>query len=204
MKKAIPPGTDKLYAQALREFARLFEKAKKSASIRDATAMVLATADCSGRPSIRAVLLKGADSRGFVFYTNKESRKGRKMLENPQAALTFLWHPIGQQVHIEGRVEQVSDSEADAYWETRQRDSQLGAWASLQSRPMASRWVLLRRVSEYAGRFRGKPVPRPAAWTGFRVEPDRIEFWKEGAFRLHHRVLYERRGNKWSRLYLYP
>ncbi len=195
---------DKYYSQALRTFSRLFQKARKSKTIRDATAMVLATADQAGRPSVRAVLLKGVDDRGFVFYTNKESRKGRKLLENPQAALTFLWHPIGQQVHIEGRVEQVTDAEADAYWSTRPRDSQLGGWASLQSQPLANRLALVRRVSEFAVRFRGKPVPRPAVWTGFRVVPNRIEFWKEGAFRLHHRLLYVRRGNRWARLQLYP
>ena len=195
---------DKHYSQALRTFSRLFKKAAKTKAIRDATAMVLATADRAGRPSVRAVLLKGVDGRGFVFYTNKKSRKGLKLLANPQAALTFLWHSIGQQVHIEGKVEQVTKAEADAYWSMRSRDSQLGAWASLQSQPLANRLALVRRVSVFAARFRGRPVPRPAVWTGFRVVPDRIEFWKEGASRLHHRLLYVRRGNKWARLLLYP
>ena len=195
---------DKHYNEALRAFSKLFLKAKKCKAIRDATAMLLATADRAGRPSMRAVLLKGVDERGFVFYTNTESRKGRKLLDNPQAALTFLWHPIGYQVHIEGRVERVTDAEADHYWSTRSRDSQLGAWASLQSRPLAHRRVLLARVLEQAKRFYGKPVPRPAVWSGFRVIPDRIEFWKEGAFRLHERQLYERRGSKWSCTRLYP
>ena len=195
---------DKNYLQALRVFSRLFKKARKCKSIRDATAMLLATADRTGRPSIRAVLLKGIDDRGFVFYTNTESRKGRKLLDNPQAAVTFLWHPIGQQVHIEGRVERVTDAEADAYWATRPRDSQLGAWASLQSRPLANRRVLVARVWDHAKRFHGKPVPRPPVWTGFRVIPNRIEFWKEGAFRLHDRQLYERKGKEWVYAHLYP
>ncbi len=195
---------DSHYSEALRVFSRLFRKAKKCKAIRDATAMLLATADCAGRPSIRAVLLKGADDRGFVFYTNTESRKGRKLSDNPQAAVTFFWHPIGVQVHIEGSVERVDPAEADAYWATRPRDSQLGAWASLQSRPLMNRRVLLARVLEQAKRFHGKPIPRPSMWTGFRIIPDRIEFWKEGAFRLHDRQLYERRGNKWSYMHLYP
>ena len=195
---------DKFYIEALNIFSRLFRKAEKCKSIRDATAMLLATADRAGRPSVRAVLLKGVDGRGFVFYTNTESRKGRKLLDNPQAALTFLWHPIGQQVHIEGRVERVTEAEADAYWATRPRDSQLGAWASLQSRPLANRRVLISRVLGYAKQFHGKPVPRPLVWTGFRIIPDRIEFWKEGAFRLHHRRLYEKRRGRWVRKELYP
>lgn len=195
---------DKHYSDALRIFSRLFQKAKRCKAIRDATAMVLATADRAGRPSVRAVLLKAVDDRGFVFYTNAESRKGRKLLDNPRAALTFLWHPIGAQVHIEGSVERVADAEADAYWASRPRESQLGAWASLQSRPLKHRRVLLARVLEHAKRFYGKPIPRPTVWIGFRVIPDRIEFWKEGAFRLHDRQLYERRGSKWFCLRLYP
>lgn len=196
--------TDKTYAQALRQFKQLLQKAEKHRSIRDATAMLLATATRVGAPSMRAVLLKSVDASGFVFYTNSESRKGRKLTDNPQAALTFLWHPIGYQVHIEGRVEPVSDAESDDYWKSRPRDSQLGAWASLQSRPLASRRVLLARVMAFAKRFHGKPVPRPAVWKGFRVVPHRVEFWKEGPFRLHDRLLYERKGNSWKRSRLYP
>ncbi len=192
------------YAEALRTFARVFDQAKRCRTIRDATAMLLATANRVGRPSVRAVLLKGVDARGFVFYTNVESRKGRELVKNPRAALTFLWHPIGYQVHIEGRALPVTDAEADAYWASRPRESQLGAWASMQSRPLTSRRALLARFRRYQQRFRRQLVPRPAVWTGFRVIPDRIEFWTEGTRRLHYRRLYERRGRRWIRRWLYP
>ncbi|MBI4341566.1 MAG: pyridoxamine 5'-phosphate oxidase [Candidatus Omnitrophica bacterium] len=197
-------STTRVPREALQAFSRVFRQARRCPAIRDATAMVLATGGRGGRPSVRAMLLKGLDARGFVFYTNLGSRKGRALAANPRAALTFLWHPIRQQVHVEGRVEHVSDGEADAYWATRPRDSQLGAWASRQSRPLGSRAALLARYRRVQRRFRGQPVPRPRAWTGFRVMPDRIEFWKEGSFRLHHRLLYERRGRRWIRRLLHP
>ena len=199
------PASSEIYAEALGAFRRDFRRARKSPLIRDATVMLLATADRGGKPSVRAVSLKGFDARGFVFYTNKQSRKGRKLSKNPNAALVFLWHPIKRQVHIEGRVEAVTEEEADAYWKTRPRESQIGAWASLQSKPLRSRRLLLERFSDYARRFEGRPVPRPKVWTGFRVVPDRIEFWKEGAFRLHERTLYMRQGaSHWLKRLLYP
>ena len=195
---------DRRYAEALRTFARVFRQAQGCRAIRDATAMLLATANRAAHPSVRAVLLKGVDVRGFVFYTNRESRKGRELAKNPRAALTFLWHPLGYQVHIEGRAIPVTDAEADAYWATRPRDTQIGAWASRQSRPLASRAGLLAHARRCARKFRDRLVPRPAGWGGFRVIPDRIEFWKEGANRLHHRRLYERRGRRWACRWLYP
>ena len=188
----------------LRQFNRVFYQARRCRDIRDATAMLLATSSRSGKPSLRAVLLKGIDDRGFVFYTNFDSRKGRLLQNNPYAAITFLWHPIGQQVHIEGRVKRVSEAEVDAYWASRPRESQLGAWASLQSRKLSSRSRLVSRFKAYSRRFQGKPVPRPASWHGFRLIPSRIEFWKEGPHRLHYRWLYEKHGNTWMNTMLYP
>lgn len=193
-----------VYAHALAHFYRVLGQAKRCARIRDATAMLLATATRRGQPSLRAVLLKGVDERGFVFYTNLESRKGRELISNPRAALTFLWHPIRQQVHIEGRIVPVTEQEADAYWVTRPRDSQIGAWASRQSEALSSRKALVAKFRYYQRKFRGKSVPRPAAWSGLRVVPDRIEFWKEGSFRLHHRLLFKRGEGRWVRQLLYP
>lgn len=193
-----------VFSHILRQFDGVFKKARRCKKIRDATAMLVATASRTGKPSLRAVLLKGADARGFVFYTNVDSRKGRLLQDNPQAAITFLWHPIGWQVHIEGRVKRVTKTEADAYWATRPRESQVGAWASLQSRRLGSRQTLVSRFKTYAHYFRGKQVSRPLAWDGFRLVPSRIEFWKEGPHRLHYRWLYERRGNRWTGSILYP
>lgn len=166
--------------------------------------MVLATADARGRPSARTVLLKGVDARGVIFYTNARSRKGRALAANPRAALCLAWDPLRAQVLIEGRVERVTVAEADAYWATRPRTSQLGAWASQQSAPLARRAILLARFSHYQTAFAGRPVPRPPSWTGFRVLPDRVEFWRARPFRLHDRVVYQRRARRWTRTLLYP
>jgi pyridoxamine 5'-phosphate oxidase len=166
-------------------------------------AMVLSTVDADGRPSGRYVLLKGVDARGFVFYTNVCSRKARAVEARPLAALTFYWRPETQ-VRIEGTVERVSDEEADAYFATRPREYQTGAWASTQSAPLASRDVLDARVHDAARRFEGRPVARPPFWSGFRVVPDSIEFWARDPHRLHQRVLYERRGDGWTRSLLFP
>jgi pyridoxamine 5'-phosphate oxidase len=170
----------------------------------DTNAMSLATADSDGRPSNRIVLLKAFDERGFVFYTNFEGRKGRELLANPYCALCFHWPPIEVQIRIEGRAERVGDEEADAYFASRARASQLGAWASIQSRPMQQPDDLERRVSDFAARFDGVNVPRPPHWSGFRVVPARIEFWHNRSSRLHDRAVYERDGDGWRVETLYP
>ena len=178
--------------------------AEAEASEENATAMTVATVAADGRPSARLVLLKGFDEHGFVFYTNLDSRKSAELRGNPFAALCFHWKSRGRQVRVEGRVEPVGDAEADAYFASRARDSQLGAWASEQSRPLASRAELERRVAQTARRFAESAVPRPDFWSGFRVVPERIEFWQERAYRLHDRLLFLREGGGWRRQRLYP
>ncbi|MBI5092650.1 MAG: pyridoxamine 5'-phosphate oxidase [Candidatus Hydrogenedentes bacterium] len=168
------------------------------------TAMTLATATPSGVPSARVVLLKGVDQRGFVFYTNLESQKGEQLRANPQAALCFHWMPLGKQIRVEGPVELVSNEEADAYFASRARDSQIGAWASRQSRPLASRFDLEKRIAEFALKFGISKVPRPPFWSGYRVIPQRIEFWKSGMFRLHDRLVYEKTDEGWLTRELFP
>ena len=174
------------------------------AGLREPTAMALATADRAGRPSVRTVLLKGLDARGLVFYTNLHSRKGRALAANPRAALGFYWDPLRRQILIEGRVEPVRAGEADAYWATRPRASQLAAWASQQSQPLDRRATLLARLAAARRRFAGRPVPRPPHWSGLRLLPDRIEFWIARPNRLHERLCYVRRGHRWTRTLLYP
>jgi pyridoxamine 5'-phosphate oxidase len=174
------------------------------ALIPDPTAFCLATVGENGQPSARMLLLKGADNRGFVFYTNYESRKGRELLERPLAALCFHWAPLEVQVRVEGPVQRVSDREADEYFATRPRGSQLGAWASSQSRPIAKEGDLEERLAALEIKYADRPVPRPPHWSGFRLEPARIEFWRNRPSRLHERHLYTREGGSWRMATLYP
>jgi pyridoxamine 5'-phosphate oxidase len=176
----------------------------RAAEINDPDAMALATADADGRPSLRMVLLKGVDPRGFVFYTNRESRKADELAVNAQAALLFHWKSLRRQVRIEGPVEQASDLESDAYFSSRGRDSQLGAWASDQSRPLDARTTFEGRFEAAQLRFDGQAVPRPPHWGGYRVSPERIEFWQDRAHRLHERRLFVRDGEAWREGLLYP
>lgn len=171
---------------------------------RDATAMTLATVGEDGMPSARMVLLKGVDERGFVFYTNLESCKGRQLSVNPKAALLFYWKSKNRQIRLEGEVEAVTDAEADAYFASRPRDSRIGAWASAQSRPLAGRFELEKEVAKYALKYAVGGVPRPPHWSGFRLKPRRIEFWQEGTFRLHDRLVYYRDDDSWRTERLYP
>jgi pyridoxamine 5'-phosphate oxidase len=188
--------------EPLPAFARWFGEAQRAEEL--AEAMTLATATRAGRPSLRAVLLKGFDARGFVFYTNLESRKSEELVGNPSAALCFLWKTLRRQVRIEGGVDRVSAAEANDYFASRERESQIGAWASEQSRRLDSRAELERRVEEFRHRFAGDEVPRPPFWSGFRVAPERVEFWQERPSRLHDRWLFVREGDRWRRERLFP
>ena len=188
--------------EPLRRFRDVFEQACAT-GMTDPNAMILASVGDDGRPSSRAVLLKDYDERGFVFYTNYESRKGREILANPDVCLLFFWRDLGKQVRIEGRAEPVSDEEADAYFATRDHSSQLGAWASRQSRPMKNRAELVAEVAKYKARHPLK-VPRPSHWSGFRVVPVYFEFWVQGKFRLHDRTIFEKAEDGWTTSKLFP
>ena len=195
-----------LYAEALATFAQLVDEAL-AAGEPDRTAMVVASATPDGRPSSRTVLLKTFDTRGFVFYTHLDGRKGRELQANPRAALLFHWPRVrqGVQVRLEGTVSIVGDAEADAYFASRPRGSQLGAWASLQSETLEAREAFEQRLGDVAQRFDGRDVPRPPRWGGFRTEPSSIEFWYGADYRLHERQLFERSPDGgWSRRMLYP
>ena len=176
----------------------------REAEINDSNAMALATVGADGQPSIRMVLLKGHDERGFVFYTNLNSRKARDLIDRRKAALLFHWKSLRRQVRIEGSVSGVSQDEADAYFATRARDSQLGAWASDQSQPLPSRELFEAQFAEMQARFDGQDVPRPPHWSGFRVAPERIEFWQDRPHRLHERRLFVRDDEGWTEGLLYP
>ena len=168
------------------------------------TAACLATSNTNAIPSARMVLLKSADDRGFVFYTNLDSRKGGEIRQNPHAALCFHWKSLDRQVRVEGTVTLVSETDADAYFATRPRDAQIGAWASLQSRPLRSRSQLENQVAEYSAKFALGPVPRPGHWSGYCLNPTNIEFWENRSSRLHDRLKYERTKDRWRHAWLFP
>ena len=184
-------------------FGRWLAEAERSEP-REPNAMSVATVGADGMPSVRVLLLKGLDQRGFVFYTNLASRKAAQMAANPKVALCFHWKSLGRQVRVEGLAERVTEAEADAYFASRPRGSQIGAWASRQSEPLESRAVLERAVAEMEARYGSGPVPRPPHWSGTRVVPERIEFWREREFRLHDRIIYLRSGGGWSSQRVYP
>jgi pyridoxamine 5'-phosphate oxidase len=190
-------------ADPIRRFRKWHREAEK-AGIGLPDACALATADEDGRPSVRFVLLKEADERGFTFYTNTMSRKGVEIGQNPHAALAFYWHDTDRQVRVEGRLEQVSRQEADEYWEERPRESRLASLASIQSAPMEGRRQLLDRYRELQAQYEEGPIPRPPHWTGYRLIPERIEFWTREEPRLHHRELFIRRGDGWQEQLLQP
>lgn len=189
-------------ANPITEFLSAVERA--AARQVDTAPVALATANKDGRPSVRMVLLRGADERGFVFHTNYNSRKARELVENPHAALCIHWHALEEQIRVEGRVERLDDSESDAYFASRPRGSQLGAWASQQSAPLASRETLEQEYRAIERKFAGAVVPRPPYWGGFRLIPARIEFWFGRPDRLHDRLLYVRKDDGWTIERLYP
>jgi len=193
-------------AEPFQRFGELLSEARAVGPERlpEPTAFALGTVGGDGQPSVRIVLLKAVDERGFVFYTNFESRKGRELLAHPQAAMCFHWQPLERQVRVEGRATPVAAEEADAYFASRARGSQLGAWASFQSQVMDSPDMLDVRVREMERRFEGGPVPRPPHWSGFRIVPHRIEFWHNMPSRLHERRVYIREAGGWRVEALYP
>lgn len=200
--------TDALYAEALSTFGSLYQEAVSSGTETEANAMTVATASAQGIPDARTVLLKNFDERGFVFYTHLDSPKGRDLQANPHAALLFLWRSLreaGIQVRVQGEVQTVDAAEADAYFATRPRMSQIGAWASHQSQTLGTQGEFDRLIAETEARFQGKDVPRPEGWSGFRVQPRVIEFWYGAKFRLHERWRYERAADgNWSKRMLFP
>lgn len=194
---------DPLYLEAINAFRENHARTSEL-GVREPSAMSLATVDANGQPSIRTVLLRGIDERGFVFFTNSQSRKGEQMAGNSQVALTFYWDAWAEQVHVEGRVKVIPDSESDEYWKSRARLSQIGAWASDQSRPLSGRDEFMASVAEIEKRFEGQDVARPPHWFGYRVVPHRIELWSGREGRLHERYVYESNDEAWTKQLLYP
>ena len=185
------------------EFKDWLAEAEAGESV-NPNAMALATSTPDGQPSVRMVLLKAVDDRGFVYYTNAESCKGEEIAANPQASLCFYWKSLGRQVRVDGAVSIIADEEADAYFETRDRGAQIGAWASAQSRPMKTKFDLEKNVAKFAAKFHVGPIPRPDFWCGYRVIPRTIEFWVERPSRLHDRWLYHKAEDGWTMETLYP
>jgi pyridoxamine 5'-phosphate oxidase len=192
-----------MYSDPIEFFSALYQQ-YRNAGVSEPSAVTLATATPTGKPSARVVLLKAYDVSGFVFFSNLGSRKSRELAANPQAALCFYWEAIGYQIRIEGRTERIPDPEADNYFVTRPRGSQIGAWASRQSETLSSREALENRVRAFESRFLGVEVPRPDFWSGFRVDPDRMEFWQQRSNRLHERTLYTKQTDGWHCQLLYP
>jgi len=188
------------------EIFELWLKAAEATEPNDPNAFALASCDGAGLPNLRMVLLKSHDARGFVFYTNLDSAKGRELAANPQAAMLFHWKTLRRQIRVRGKVGPVTPEHADAYFASRARDSRIGAWASKQSRPLESRFALEKRVAKFAARFNIGAVPRPENWSGFCISPLEIEFWKDGAFRLHDRMVFRRKDEStaWESTRLYP
>lgn len=190
-------------AEPFRLFEAWFAEAKASEP-NDPDAMALATVDDSGLPDVRMVLLKGFDERGFVFYTHVDSAKGREMTANPKAALLLHWKSLRRQIRVRGAVSRVSAAEADAYFASRPKQAQIGAWASKQSKPLESRFAFEQEIAKFAARHALGTVPRPEGWGGFRVIPQEIEFWHDRPFRLHDRIVFKREGESWTKTRLYP
>ncbi|MEK6249704.1 MAG: pyridoxamine 5'-phosphate oxidase [Planctomycetales bacterium] len=194
--------TDHVYLEAIDRFLQIFERARQT-ELKEPTATTLATID-GNRPVARVVLLRGVDPRGFMFFTNSHSDKGRQLAKNPAAALCFYWDPLGEQIRVEGSVQQVGEDESNTYWQTRERESQVGAWASLQSEVLSNRTVLTERFEQYEQKFAGCEIARPEHWYGYRIVPARIEFWKSCPHRLHQRIVYEFQHDGWKQYLLYP
>ena len=201
--KTDPMGQDFIHNEAMSRFAELFDRANE-AKVREPAAVTLATADIEGRPSARVVLLRRFDHRGFVFFTNSRSRKGRELAVNPQAALCFYWDSLGEQVRVEGATEKVDDDESDDYWIHRPRESRLGAWASRQSERLIDRAEFDSQIATLEAKYSNQEIPRPPHWYGYRVVARRIEFWQEGAHRRHTRTVYQNAASGWEKFSLYP
>ncbi len=192
------------HSEPFKRITEWMAEAAQHPHIHEPTAISLATATAQGKPSLRTVLLKGVDDRSLIFYTNSESRKGEQLRENPQACLNFYWMPLQKQIRASGRVEPVTVQESDDYFASRRRGSQIGAWASAQSRSLDAPETLAQKVAEFEQKFEGAKVPRPLHWYGWRLMPEEIEFWQEKEFRLHHRERYTRMGDGWQMGLLYP